>query len=318
MRSISSILAGTQQRVPVSEWSLERIMRLPHTATARAQLAEALAHRDDPGGIERIRLMQTVLEEAIERDAAIVTRPTECWCYGHGGKDSRALMLPGDDVPMVLGIYCDCPDGQVRRDADQLLREKARTYAQEVRLMGIWEGAKIPERFNGCSFETYPASPQTALVVASLRGWLDTPGWVIVLLGEFGVGKTGLAISALREAAQRRLAGLFIKTPDLLARIRATYGKGEDVSESDVLTSLRTVDYLVLDDIGAEKQTDWATSMLFQILDHRHDQQRKTILTTNLDVTGLGLHMGERTMHRFEEGALFLTVDGPNLRKAKP
>jgi len=66
--------------------------------------------------------------------------------------------------------------------------------------------------------------------------------------------------------------------------------------------------------VGADKQTDWATSMLFQVLDDRHDHERKTILTTNLDITSLGLHMGERTMHRFEEGAVFLEVTGPNLR----
>jgi DNA replication protein DnaC len=278
-------------------------------------LAQLAALRtEQPGGSERKRALEALLEDAQERDRLAERLPSGCWCYGSGGREERAVLLPGDEVPMVLGVYCDCRVGQARKLADAELRQRAAAYRQELHVAGIWEGARIPERFATCTFATFPRVPRMELVVASLRRWMEDPSWAVVLHGRYGVGKTGLAISVLRAAAEAHHVGLFVKTPDLLVRIRATYGRDSETSEADVLDSLRTVDYLVLDDVGAEKVTDWATSMLFQVLDHRHDQQRKTILTTNLDVAGLGVHMGERTLRRFEEGALFLHLDGPNLR----
>lgn len=314
MKLLGSILKPTRSAANLDDWPLERIHKLPHTTSVMAELA-AVDELLDQGHSDRRRFLRAQVLDAEERDRLAAELPDGCWCYGRGGSGPRAVMLPGQDVPMVLSVYCSCAIGDARRILDGDVREQGRAYAQEVRLMGIWEGAHVPERFNGCSFETFPATVETAAAIVKLRAWLESPGWAIVLLGSFGVGKTGLAISALRAAAEKHHPGLFVKTPDLLARIRATYGKSSDTSEQDVLESLRNVDYLVLDDVGAEHATDWATSMLFQVLDDRHDQQRKTILTTNLDITGLGRHMGERTLHRFEEGAEFLVVDGPNLRR---
>ena len=312
MKLLGSILGDATARLSLQDWPLERIHKLPHTTSVMAELA---ALDEQPTASDRRRFLRSLLLDAEERDRLAAQLPDGCWCYGRGGSGPRAVMVPGQDVPMVLTAYCGCAIGDARRILDGDVRERGRAYAQEIALSGIWEGARVPERFHGCTFDTFPKTSSTALVIVQLRVWLEADDrWAVVLLGDFGVGKTGLAISALREAAEHRHPGLFVKTPDLLARIRATYGKGSDVSEQDVLESLRTVDYLVLDDVGAEHATDWATSMLFQVLDDRHDHQRKTILTTNLDITGLGLHMGERTLHRFREGAVFLTVDGPNLR----
>ncbi|HXJ29541.1 MAG TPA: ATP-binding protein [Gemmatimonadales bacterium] len=311
MKLLGSIFGDAAARLPLQDWPLERIHKLPHTTSVMGELATL---DEQPTASDRRRFLRSLLLDAQERDRLAAELPEGCWCFGRGGSGPRAVMVPGQDVPMVLTAYCGCAIGDARRILDGDVRERGRAYAQEIQLLGIWEGARVPERFNDCSFETFPATSATQLVVAEIMDWLDSAAWALVLLGEFGVGKTGLAISALRDAAERRHPGLFVKTPDLLARIRATYGKGSEVSEQDVLESLRTVDYLVLDDVGAEHATDWATSMLFQVLDDRHDHQRKTILTTNLDITGLGLHMGERTLHRFKEGAVFLTVDGPNLR----
>jgi DNA replication protein DnaC len=316
MRSLTALLHPTAaDRTPVAAWPLENILRLPHTLTLQALLATVAL--DDPGGLDRLRRLERQLVDAHERDLLAADLPPGCWCYGAGGKDERAVLLPGDEVPLVLSTYCGCAIGQVRKLADDDLRQQSRTWQHQARLMGIWEGARIPERFAACSFATFPSSPTTDLTIASLRAWLLSPGWAIVLMGNFGVGKTGLAISALREVAElQRRPGLFVKTPDLLARIKATYAKDATTTEATVLDSLRTVDYLVLDDIGADKDTDWATSMLFQVLDDRHDHQRKTIVTTNLDHMHLGMHLGARTMRRFEEDTVFLTVDGPNLRRS--
>jgi DNA replication protein DnaC len=309
-------MAGAK-RPSVSDRPLVEILKIPHTATIRARLA--VVRFQEQGKLEEsLELigLRSALGDALERDELAAHRPAECWCYGRGGDLERAVLVPGDDVPMVLGLYCPCGEGTVRRAADDQIREQAKAFAEQKRVQGLWEAARIPDRFNDCTIATFPiTTPKIKATVAAVTSWLNQPAWALVLSGDYGVGKTGLGIGLLRAAAERRTVGLFVKAPDLLARIRATYGKNSDATELEVLESLRTVPLLMLDDIGAEQETDWATSMLFQILDWRHDNSRKTIITTNLDVPALAVHLGARTMHRFHEDALFQVVEGPNLRK---
>lgn len=306
-------MAGAR-RQPVAERDLEQILRIPHTASILAKIA-TLSVGSDREAVD-MRPWLEAKRDAEERDELAAERPDGCWCFGRGGSGERAVLVPGNEIPMVLSVYCKCAEAQARRIVDDEARQRAQAFATTTRLQGIWEAAQIPERFTGCTLETFPVTtPKMREIVASLRAWLRSPAWAVVVQGEYGVGKTGLGIGLLRLAAEHQVVGLFVKAPDLLARVRATYGKNADATELEVLESLRTVPLLMLDDIGAEQETDWATSMLFQILDSRHDNARKTIVTTNLDIPALAMHLGERTFHRFEEDAMFQTVQGPNLRR---
>lgn len=316
----ATLAGGRGRRIPLAQRTLQQIWAIPHTVTMRGRIAavEQVEQNARADGRE-LRALEEILADALERDELASARPDGCWCYGRGGDLERGLMVPGGDVPMVLSIYCTCPDSVARRAEDDQFREAARAYAEQRRIQGLWEAAKIPDRFNGCTLATFPVTtPKMRATVGLAAKWLQEPAWALVLLGDYGVGKTGLGIGLLRAAAERRMVGLFVKAPDLLSRVRATYGKNSDATELEVLESLRNVPLLMLDDLGADKETDWATAMLFQILDARHDENRKTIVTTNLSVPDLALHIGERTMHRFEEDAIFHHMEGPNLRKDHP
>jgi DNA replication protein DnaC len=77
---------------------------------------------------------------------------------------------------------------------------------------------------------------------------------------------------------------------------------------------VRTVPLCVLDDIGAERVTDWVRERLFVIVNARHDADLPTIFTSNLAPPALDDHLGERTMWRIIEMCEVVHLDGPNLR----
>jgi DNA replication protein DnaC len=87
--------------------------------------------------------------------------------------------------------------------------------------------------------------------------------------------------------------------PRLLARIRRTYDT--DSSEEGYLSffdRLTSVDLLHLDDLGAEKRTDWVLEQLYAIVDRRYEERRAMVVTTNLDTDDLREQIGERTVSR--------------------
>ena len=118
--------------------------------------------------------------------------------------------------------------------------------------------------------------------------------WCAFLLGLWGTGKTHLAIAALNGFGR----GQFWKVPDLLDWIRKkAYGDGAGPEEA--LRDFREGSWLlVLDDLGTEKSTDWASEALYRILDARYETKLPTIITSNAKFETLD----GRITSRFSEG----------------
>lgn len=177
----------------------------------------------------------------------------------------------------------------------------------------------LPEHFRDVSIETYPAqaSGQRRLIEC-LRGWLQTDRW-LYLYGSPGRGKTSLAAAALKHFDSLGQSCAFAVASDLLGRLRHSYGDdGQGPSETDLLESLARVDVLVLDDVGTGKCSEWVAEKLFQIIGHRYDEHRRTVVTSNLSLEELSEYLGHpRVASRIGELArpfMLDLSDLPNLR----
>ena len=109
--------------------------------------------------------------------------------------------------------------------------------------------------------------------------WADEPEDMLVLTGGYGTGKTHLAASA---AARRLAAGdtvAFAAAPDLLEEIRQGFDTPGAIR--DLMHLMRHADLLVLDDYGAENDTQWAKERLYMIINYRMVARAPMVITSN-------------------------------------
>jgi DNA replication protein DnaC len=120
--------------------------------------------------------------------------------------------------------------------------------------------------------------------------------------GDVGTGKTSLAMLISKEVSAAGRSVAVYSLPKLLARIRRTYDSDRsDLSYLEFVERLTSVDLLHLDDVGAEKRTDWVLEQLYAIVNERYESQRSVLVTSNLDESKLKDQIGERTVSRLVE-----------------
>ena len=188
--------------------------------------------------------------------------------------------------------------------------------------------AGIPRRYQKCSFSTFTTYPNEDLLraVDKARGFAaDFPVVEkgLLLIGRPGIGKTHLAVAALREVVLRTGArALYYDTRTLLSTIRSTFNPVTRASEAEVLDRVIGAELLVLDDLGAERTTDWVEDTMNLIVNTRYNDRRPTIFTTNYhdlpdheDLDSLYVRVGFRMYSRLREMCEFLEYDGPDYRE---
>jgi DNA replication protein DnaC len=106
-----------------------------------------------------------------------------------------------------------------------------------------------------------------------------------------GSGKTRLACSIANALVKEyNVKTHFTTTLDLLDNIRKTYGNGSTFSSEEVIEMYKTIDVLILDDIGVENVTPWVVEKFTQILNERMERKNITIFTSNIEVSNLNFN----------------------------
>jgi len=138
--------------------------------------------------------------------------------------------------------------------------------------------ANLPERW---SLETFPFARQPGVNRKQIRGFAGlefiTKAENIVLVGETGRGKTGLACSLVLKALENGYRCQFVKAQDLFDEMYASLA---DRSSRQLLKRLARLDVLLIDKFGYLSLKPEQSNIFFKLMEERY-RQHSTIITTN-------------------------------------
>ncbi len=239
-------------------------------------------------------------------------------------QDTGWLVHGTDDEGVPRGAErCSCvEEGAAKRHNEKLLPE-----------------AKIPAKYERCdgwdSF-IFPPPPDTSrdtlqriagVMKAYVRDFspkMEDPRGLLIW-GANGVGKTHLAVVALRQLIQQGYEGRFINYQALLRLIKAGYDQPFGGGRTEAYDEIAQAEVLLLDDMGSNRVTDWVQDTITDLISERYDNKRATIVTTNYapvpEKAGffppLVDRIGERAASRLREMCRPLAMPGLEDYRAK-
>lgn len=185
------------------------------------------------------------------------------------------------------GVYyaytpCECQEGKLAKQRE--------------------DASGIPERHLETCFETFiPILEAKDAFDAATSLAIGKANYKILLIyGGVGNGKTHLAYSAVVEACRLGIVATYVYAPDMFREIRSLFERSEDPTHN-----FKVSEFLVIDDLGAEHETEWTKSVFEEILDYRYSNELTTIVTTNKPPTVLS----EPVLSRFTDQRISKLVE---------
>lgn len=197
--------------------------------------------------------------------------------------------------------------------------------------------SSIPARYQECEFSTYRTDNNKVLEFAkgAIKRWAEqypVSRVGLLIAGDPGLGKTHLAVSALKQLARKGVYCLFCDYRELLKQIQNSYNPSVQAGELEILQPVLETEVLLLDDLGAVRPSQWVWDTVSLVLNARYNANRTTIITTNFtDLPAastsltvvqsvarketLGDRIGDRMRSRLAEMCRLVVLDGDDYRQ---
>jgi DNA replication protein DnaC len=198
------------------------------------------------------------------------------------------MLQPVDTSPRVCP-FGECDGSTWILDEETNAARPCRCREQQQRRAasgGI--GSGIGRRFREVSFEREPIVSLDPVVLRRVRTFVRSiddhleAGQGLWFDGPVGTGKTSLAVLVAKAARDAGRSFAMYPVPLLLAEIKRTFDRDSGDNYLAFFRRLCSVDLLVLDDLGAEKQTEWVLEQLYSIVNERWQDRSTIVVTTNL------------------------------------
>lgn len=241
---------------------------------------------------------------------------TEGYTCEHCNKYIAAITVEVPQLRIKNKILPTCECVVEREEAK--IRE-SQNFAKKREIEKLFSISNLGERFSKSTFESFldRNGSETAYKVAVkyVKTFKEWNGESLMLWGEPGNGKTHLAAAIVNELSKKGYIVVFQSVPELLQRIRSTFNSENKENETQIMRALLECDLLILDDIGAEKTTEWVEEKLFNIIDGRYRKELPTLYTSNLEPKELKNQVGKRSYDRMVETSLTVKNEAASYRR---
>ena len=220
-----------------------------------------------------------------------------------------------------------CYECQEKEASEKFILQEKDKYRKTLSdIVPLLKKAGVPKKYLDSVFETFIGNTKAVDECHKYK----TGG--LVLYGATGCGKTHLAVSILKERLCNSITGIidrewerehfyspessqFITIPDLLLEIRASF-QGSGKTEQEIIDYYSSIAFLVMDDLGSEKTTEFSVTTLYIIIDRRDRELLPTVITTNLSSQEIEERLDARIASRLA-GWKNIKINMPDYRKKR-
>ncbi|OYQ81749.1 hypothetical protein B9T19_03550 [Ignatzschineria sp. F8392] len=178
----------------------------------------------------------------------------------------------------------------------------------------------IAKRFQRCSFDNFQVvNKQQSVIKGALLDFAKhfsnhlEMGTPVLLLGGVGTGKTHLASAVANKIALEGYDTIFRSVNQIIRSMRDRWGQSG--GEEKLLDVYRSVDLLIIDEVGVQAGSDNERNILFDIINSRYEEMKPTIMISNLDLDHFTKTVGLRIASRIQHDGLTLVFDWKDYRK---
>lgn len=196
---------------------------------------------------------------------------------------------------------CDCEKAVAfwkGWDAKQEKIKKEKELAEERELRkqkieSILGKSGIKKRYLSRTLESFKVTAENSeafkIAVDYIKQFdkYSAQGKGLYLEGTCGTGKTHLAVAIALKLISKGVPVICKTSIDILGDIKRCYERNSEVTEEEVLEAYKSVDLLIIDDLGKEQTTEWSVPVLYSILNERYEALLPTIITTNYNTSAL-------------------------------
>jgi len=164
---------------------------------------------------------------------------------------------------------------------DFLRRNEIRTMTRD---------SKLPKIFRDKLAKDFIITKRNRIAIESLKAIRENQG--LYIFGECGTGKTLLASIIQNERIRLGKPSIFMCATDIFQDLNPY--NGNQLTAMEKRARLKSISCLIIDDLGVEKPSDWTKQTLFDIINHRYNENLQTIITSNFSLENLRERLTEK------------------------
>ena len=210
-------------------------------------------------------------------------------------------------LPTVIttNVDLDSIEGRIRsRMLDEELIQRASISAPDYRTEISLRQQQLtnPSHYRDMRLDNFDVSTGASLdernslekVLRLAREYADSPkGW-LVLLGNYGSGKTHIAAAIANHQTDRNTKVIFSTVPNLMDWLKLSFDSTSTLSFQQRFQMVMDAPLLVLDDLSAIRDTPWVREKLFQLIDYRYTGLLPTVFTSAIQIEDLNERIASR------------------------
>ena len=200
------------------------------------------------------------------------------FCGKCGMAKQKIIWIPWSKRQSKVPVTCKCRQEEMER------RKQEQEFEEQMRMIQrLKDASMMDSKYRDASFDRYEVTEENRKVKAACEQYVRNFDKMydrnqgILFYGGVGTGKSYTAACIANALLSRKVTVIMTSFVKIMQALATT-------EEGELLTRLNSAKLLILDDLGAERKTEYALEKVYNVIDSRSRASKPMILTTNLKI----------------------------------